>query len=119
MLGYKYLGLFGLKIPHPAAWQMHWDDGEQEMETYSMFQDINIQFSKMLIVVRFLVLVTTMVTKVDHGNHHSNDRGNHRSNHCGYYDALWEKVYPKNRKKYEFFYQTSTWFGIYLLVELQ
>ena len=32
------------------------------------------------IVVRFLVLVTTMVTKVDHGNHRSNDRGNHRSN---------------------------------------
>ena len=50
MLGYKYLGLFGLKIPHPAAWQMHWDDGEQEMETYSMFQDINIQFSKILIM---------------------------------------------------------------------
>ena len=59
------------------------------METYSMFQDINIQFSKMLIVVRFLVLVTTMVTKVDHGNHHSNDRGNHCSNHRSYYDGYY------------------------------
>ena len=37
-------------------------------------------------LVRFLVLVTTMVTKVDHGNHPSNDRGNHRSNYNGYYD---------------------------------
>ena len=33
------------------------------------------------LVVRFLPLVTTMVTKVDHGNHRSNHRGNHRSNH--------------------------------------
>ena len=33
-------------------------------------------------IVRFLVLVTTMVTKVDH-NHRSNDR----SNHHGYYDG--------------------------------
>ena len=40
-------------------------------------------------VVRFLVLVTTMVTKVDHGNHRSNDRGNHRSNHRGYYDGYY------------------------------
>ena len=31
-------------------------------------------------VVRFLALVTTMVTKVDHGNLRSNDHGNHRSN---------------------------------------
>ena len=38
------------------------------------------------IVVRFLVLVTTMVTKVDHGNH----RSNHRSNHCGYYDGYYD-----------------------------
>ena len=38
------------------------------------------------IVVRFLALVTTMVTKVDHGNHRSNNRGNDRSNHRGYYD---------------------------------
>ena len=29
------------------------------------------------LLVRFLALVTTIVTKVDHGNH--------RSNHCGYY----------------------------------
>ena len=65
---------------------MHWDDGEQEMETYSMFQDINIQFSKMLIVVRFLVLVTTMVTKVDHSNYRSNDHSNHRGYYDGYYD---------------------------------
>ena len=50
------------------------------------------------ILVRFLVLVTTMVTKVDHGNHRSNDRGNHRSNdrgnhrsnHCGYYDGYYD-----------------------------
>ena len=40
-------------------------------------------------LVRFLVLVTTMVTKVDHGNHHSNDRGNHRSNHRGYYNGYY------------------------------
>ena len=40
-------------------------------------------------VVRFLVLVTTMVTKVDHGNHRSNDCGNHRSNHRGYYDGYY------------------------------
>ena len=39
-----------------------------------------------IIVVRFLALVTMMVTKVDHGNHSSNDRRNHRSNHHGYYD---------------------------------
>ena len=44
----------------------------------------------LLILVRFLVLVTTMVTKVDHGNHRSNDRGNHRSNHCGYYDGYYD-----------------------------
>ena len=40
-------------------------------------------------IVRFLVLVTTMVTKVDHGNHCSNDRSNHRSNHHGYYDGYY------------------------------
>ena len=38
-------------------------------------------------IVRFLALVTTMVTKVDHGNHRSNDHGNHCSNHHGYYDG--------------------------------
>ena len=42
-----------------------------------------------LTIVRFLALVTTMVTKVDHGNHRSNDRGNHRSNHRGYYDGYY------------------------------
>ena len=36
-----------------------------------------------LTIVRFLALVTTMVTKVDHGNHRSNDHGNHR----GYYNG--------------------------------
>ena len=41
------------------------------------------------IVARFLALVTTMVTKVDHGNHLSNDRGNDRSNHRGYYDRYY------------------------------
>ena len=38
------------------------------------------------IVVRFLVLVTTMVTKVDHSNYRSNDRSNHRGYYDGYYD---------------------------------
>ena len=46
------------------------------------------------IIVRFLVLVTTIVTKVDHGNHCSNDRGNDRgndrSNHRGYYDGYYD-----------------------------
>ena len=37
------------------------------------------------IVVRFLALVTTMITMVDHGNHRSNDRSNHR----GYYDRYY------------------------------
>ena len=36
-------------------------------------------------IVRFLALVTTMVTMVDHGNHRSNDRSNHR----GYYDSYY------------------------------
>ena len=40
----------------------------------------------LLILVRFLVLVTTMVTKVDHSNHRSNDRSNHRGYYDGYYD---------------------------------
>ena len=40
-------------------------------------------------IVRFLALVTTMVTTVDHGNHRSNDRGNDRSNHRGYYDRYY------------------------------
>ena len=39
------------------------------------------------ILVRFLALVTTMVTKVDYGNHRSNDRGNNRSNLRVYYDG--------------------------------
>ena len=39
------------------------------------------------ILVRFLALVTTMVTKVDHANYRNNDRGNHHSNHRGYYDG--------------------------------
>ena len=46
------------------------------------------------LVVRFLALVTTMVTKVDHGKYRSNDRGNdrgnHRSNHRGYYDGYYD-----------------------------
>ena len=41
------------------------------------------------IIVRFLALVTTMVTMVDHGNHRSNNRGNDRSNHRGYYDHFY------------------------------
>ena len=42
-----------------------------------------------ILLVRFLALVTTMVTMVDHGNHRSNDRGNDRSNHRGYYDRYY------------------------------
>ena len=42
------------------------------------------------IVVSFLALVTTMVTKVDHGNHRSNDRGNHRSNHYSNYRGFYD-----------------------------
>ena len=43
--------------------------------------------SDMSLLARFLALVTTMVTKVDHGNHRSNDRRNHYSNHHdGYYN---------------------------------
>ena len=41
------------------------------------------------ILVRFLALVTTMVTMVDHGNHRSNDRGNDPSNRRGYYDCYY------------------------------
>ena len=48
-----------------------------------------IDFGRINIVVRFLALVTTMVTMVDHGNHRSNDRGNDRSNHRGYYDRYY------------------------------
>ena len=44
-----------------------------------------IDFGRINIVVRFLALVTTMVTMVDHGNHRSNDRSNHR----GYYDRYY------------------------------
>ena len=39
------------------------------------------------IVVRFLVLVTTMVTKVDHSNYRSNNRSNHRGYYDGYYNG--------------------------------
>ena len=39
------------------------------------------------ILVRFVALVTTMVTKVDHGNYRSNDRGYYD----GYYDSNYEK----------------------------
>ena len=52
--------------------------------TQSLFVKVNI--SSKLIVVRFLVLVTTMVTKVDHSNYRSNDRSNHRGYYDGYYD---------------------------------
>ena len=47
-------------------------------------------------VVRFLVLVTMMVTKVDHGNHRSNDRGNHRSNHRGNHPSNHHSYYDGN-----------------------
>ena len=51
-----------------------------------IFFAVNI---RVIIIARFLLLVTTMVTKVDQGNHRSNDRGNDRSNHCGYYDRYY------------------------------
>ena len=38
-----------------------------------------------MMLARFLALVTTMVTKVDHGNHRSNDCRNHRGYYDGYY----------------------------------
>ena len=49
-----------------------------------------IDFGRINIVVRFLALVTTMVTMVDHGNHRSNDRSNHR----GYYDRYYNSAFP-------------------------
>ena len=42
-----------------------------------------------MILARSLALVTTMVTKIDHGNHRSNDHCNHRSKHHGYYDGYY------------------------------
>ena len=50
---------------------------------------ITLMKFKYCIIVRFLALVTTMVTMVDHGNHPSNDHGNDRSNHCGNYDRYY------------------------------
>ena len=41
-------------------------------------------------IVCFLALVTTMVTKVDHGNHRSKDRGNHHSNHRSNYRGFYD-----------------------------
>ena len=55
--------------------------------SHSVFYRTTI--TSIYIVVRFLALVTTMVTMVDHGNHRSNDRGNDRSNHRGYYDRYY------------------------------
>ena len=55
---------------------------------YEQFQKCRLINTKLL-VVRFLALVTTMVTMVDHGNHRSNDHGNDRSNHRGYYDRYY------------------------------
>ena len=49
-----------------------------------------------MVIVRFLALVTTMVNKVDHGNHRSNDRGNHRSNHRSYYDGYYDRYLDGN-----------------------
>ena len=58
-----------------------------KMNSQLAFENPNIKHPvHSYLVVRFLALVTTMVTTVDHGNHRSNDRGNHRSNHHGYYD---------------------------------
>ena len=50
---------------------------------------LKLLITSMITIVRFLALVTTMVTMVDHGNHRSNDRGNDRSNHRGYYDRYY------------------------------
>ena len=45
------------------------------------------------ILVRFLALVTTMVTKVDLGNYRNNDCGNHLSNHRGNKFFLQEYIF--------------------------
>ena len=50
------------------------------------------QYLVLFIIVRFLVLVTMMVTKVDHSNYRSNDR----SNHCGYYDGYNDRYLDGN-----------------------
>ena len=44
-------------------------------------------------LVRFLALVTTMASKVDHGNHHGNHRSDHSSNHCSNHDGYYEHYY--------------------------
>ena len=48
--------------------------------------EFHYEHANKYLVVRFLALVTTMVTTVDHGNHRSNDCRNDRSNHRGYYN---------------------------------
>ena len=63
-----------------------------ELEISFLHIQINVEYISqycLLVVARFLALVTTMVTMVDHGNHCSNDRGNDRSNHRGYYDRYY------------------------------
>ena len=56
----------------------------------SLLLPIFLKIEAGFILGRFLSLVTTMVTKVDHGNHRSNDRGNHCSNHRGYFDGYYD-----------------------------
>ena len=58
------------------------------------------------IIARFLALVTTMVTMVDHGNHRSNDRGNDRSNHRG-------NDRSNHRGYYDHYYNVNARFFIY------
>ena len=66
----RYITVYGLFLLMPMYWLVYL---------------LQIKYS----VVRFLALVTTMVTMVDHGNHRSNDHGNDRSNHRGYYDRYY------------------------------
>ena len=57
---------------------------------FQKYSSINIgscDYTQNLTLARFLALVTTMVTKVDHSYHRSNDR----SNHPGYYDGYYNR----------------------------
>ena len=58
-------------------------ESELKIKSQRGFQKLVVFHTATL--VRFLALVTSMVTMVDHGNHRSNDR----SNHCGYYDRYY------------------------------
>ena len=76
---------------------------------------INEKIRGRYLIVRFLALVTTMVTKVDlgnhHDNHHINDRGNyHSSNHRdGYYDGYDVRYYDGYDDRYYNGYHDQPW----------